>query len=489
VALKWELQEAYLKTDILFSMSDSNFFLNDNFLLNSKQAEVLYHEYVRPLPVIDYHTHLSPKDIATDKKFENITEIWLKGDHYKWRAMRAAGVDEKFITGESSDKEKFLCWAKTVPSTIGNPLFHWTHLELKNPFGVEAYLDPASAETLYARCNLLLQTDSFSVVSLLKNFNVQAVATTDDPCDELQFHRSIKSNSPGFSVTPTFRPDAYIQIGDIENFRKNIQRLGTAANIEIKDLDSFIDALRQRINFFHDHGCRVSDHGLRFIPVGISHSNLLNKSFRSLLQDNSDPVIDRDHFTAYVLRELCKIYHEKNWVQQFHLGALRNNNSRLQKLVGADCGCDSIGDYQHAEGLSSLLNYLDAGDRLAKTILYNLNPADNELFATMAGNFNDGKIRGKVQYGTAWWFLDQKDGIEKQLRVLSSMGLISTFIGMTTDSRSFLSYPRHEYFRRILCNLFGAAMQKGELPNDEKWIGKILQDICYHNAKDYFDFD
>jgi glucuronate isomerase len=470
-------------------MSDIHFFLHDDFLLHSRQAQVLYHEYVKHLAIIDYHTHLSPENISPNKKFESITEIWLKGDHYKWRAMRAAGVDEKFITGISSDKEKFLYWAKTVPQTIGNPLFHWTYLELNNPFGIKKYLDQESAEEIYAQCNALLQTDSFNVVSLLENFNVQAVVTTDDPCDDLHFHHVIKNNSPGFLVTPTFRPDAYIQIDDIHSFINNIHQLEKISSIEIKNLNSFVEALHKRIDFFHSNGGRISDHGLRYIPGRIYYSRQLDESFQSILHNNHDAVIDTDHFTGYVLGELCKIYHEKNWVQQFHLGALRNNNSRLQKLIGADCGCDSIGDFEQAGGLSALLNHLDESDQLAKTILYNLNPADNELFATMAGNFNDGKIKGKVQYGTAWWFLDQKDGIKKQLRTLSAMGLMSTFIGMTTDSRSFLSYSRHEYFRRILCNLLGTEMKKGTLPNDEKWIGKILQDICYYNAKSYFDFD
>jgi glucuronate isomerase len=470
-------------------MSDIHFFLHDDFLLHSQPAQILYHKYVKHLAIIDYHTHLSPENISDKKKFESLTEIWLKGDHYKWRAMRAAGVDEKFITGVSSDKEKFLQWAKAVPQTIGNPLFHWTHLELKNPFGIKKYLDQESAEEIYAQCNAMLRTDSFDVVSLLKNFNVQTVVTTDDPCDDLNFHQSIKNNSPEFLVTPTFRPDAYIQIGEIRSFINNLHQLEKVSNLEIKDLESFIHALHKRVDFFHSKGCRISDHGLPYIPDRIYYSNELDRSFQSLLQKNSDAMIDTDHFTGYVLGELCKIYHAKNWVQQFHLGALRNNNTRLQKLVGSDCGCDSIGDYRHAGGLSVLLNFLDESGHLAKTILYNLNPADNELFATMAGNFNDGKIKGKIQYGTAWWFLDQKDGIEKQLRTLSAMGLISTFIGMTTDSRSFLSYSRHEYFRRLLCNLFGAEMEKGTLPNDEKWIGKILQDICYYNAKNYFDFD
>ena len=470
-------------------MGDIKFFLDDDFLLHSKQAKILYHEYVKQLPIIDYHTHLSPQNIAASKKFESLTEIWLKGDHYKWRAMRAAGIDEKFITGTSPAKEKFLHWAKTVPQTIGNPLFHWTHLELKNPFRIERYLNGESAEEIYDQCNSLLRTDSFNVVSLIGKFNVQIIATTDDPCDDLISHQVIKKNSPGFAVTPTFRPDAYIQISNIESFISNVHRLEKIANIEIKDLGSLIEALRQRIDFFHSNGCRISDHGLRYIPGVIYYSRQLDLSFQSVLKNSAGATMDNDHFTGYILSELCKIYYSKNWVQQFHLGALRNNNARLQNLLGADCGCDSIGNYQHADGLSALFNHLDESGQLAKTILYNVNPADNELFATMAGNFSDGKIKGKVQYGTAWWFLDQKDGIEKQLGTLSVMGLISTFIGMTTDSRSFLSYSRHEYFRRILCNLFGAQIEKGELPNDEKWIGKILQDICYNNAKNYFNFD
>jgi glucuronate isomerase len=470
-------------------MIDNEFFLHDNFLLDSRQARVLYHDYVKDLPIIDYHTHLSPETMAVNKKFETISQIWLKGDHYKWRAMRAAGVDEIFITGASSDKEKFMYWAKTVPGTIGNPLFHWTHLELKNPFGIKKYLDHESAEAIYSECNDLLGTDAFNVLSLMQNFNVEAVVTTDDPCDDLHFHEVLKNTCRQFSVTPTFRPDAYIQIDDIGRFLNYIHKLEETTGSNISDLNSFIKALSKRIDFFHTHGCRISDHGLRYIPGKIYYSSQLDLSFQSLLQKNSAALIDTDHFTGYVLSELCKMYHTKNWVQQFHLGAIRNNNSRLQKLVGADSGSDSIGDYRQAEGLSALLNYLDEGGYLAKTILYNVNPADNELFATMAGNFNDGSVKGKLQYGTAWWFLDQKDGIEKQLRTLSAMGVISTFIGMTTDSRSFLSYSRHEYFRRILCNLFGVEMEKGTLPGDEKWIGRILQDICYNNARNYFDFE
>ena len=468
-------------------MAEGQFFLKDDFLLYSKQAEVLYHDYAKDLAIIDYHTHLSPGDIADNKKFKNITELWLKGDHYKWRAMRAAGINEIFITGPAPDKEKFNHWAKTVPQTVGNPLFHWTHLELNNPFGIRKYLNQESAEEVYGLCNELLQTDSFSVVSLLKKFNVHAVATTDDPCDDLHFHRLIKEGNAAVSVTPTFRPDAYIQIGAVDSFIHNIHQLESVSGTTITDLSSLIEALRKRIYFFHSHGCRISDHGLRYIPSAIHYSSRLDSSFQSLLQNSEDAAIDTDHFTGYMLSELCRTYHEKDWVQQFHLGALRNNNARLQKITGTDGGCDSIGDFRHAEGLSALLNYLDEGGQLAKTILYNLNPADNELFATMAGNFSDGIVRGKVQYGTAWWFLDQKDGIEKQLGALSNMGLISTFIGMTTDSRSFLSYSRHEYFRRIVCNFFGAEMAKGTLPNDEKWMGKIISDICYYNAESYFN--
>jgi glucuronate isomerase len=466
----------------------ANFFLHDDFLLYNNYAKELYHSYVKHLPIIDYHTHLLPQAIATNKRFEDITEIWLKGDHYKWRAMRAHGIKEDYITGNTSSIEKFRSWAKVVPFTLRNPLFHWTHMELANPFGIKKYLDELSADEIYHNANDLLQTNDFYVQGLLKHFNVEVVGTTDEPCDSLQYHQQFNQQNIGIKITPAFRPDALLRIEDKASFINNLQLLETTTNRSIKTLDDFIAALQNRVDYFHSNGCRLSDHGLNYIPLSTDRNIGLDESFSTYINNTGASFVAVDQFKGYVLSELCKMYHAKGWVQQLHIGAIRNNNTRLLHNVGADVGCDSIGSHLHAHGLSHLLNKLDGTDQLAKTVLYNLNPADNELFATMAGNFNDGSVKGKIQYGAAWWFLDQKDGMEKQLNTLSNMGLISTFIGMTTDSRSFLSYSRHEYFRRLLCNMFGEDIQKGELPADINWVGGMLQNICYYNAKSYFSF-
>lgn len=461
-------------------------FINDDFLLQSKSAKILFHEYAMDLPIIDYHSHLPPKDIAENKKFKNITELWLNGDHYKWRALRTLGVKEKFITGDASDKEKFLAWAKEVPLTVRNPLFHWTHLELKNTFGIEEYLNEESAEDIYNNCNKMLQQDAFSAQGLLKPYKVEFVGTTDDPCDNLFYHQQLKTQKLPLTVHPTFRPDKIFGISNRVNFMTYLKKVEEVSEIEITDTASLLKALENRINYFHENGCRVSDHGIAQMPITSKFSSDLEREFRIFLHDDSAVFSNPDAFKGYILAELCKMYHSKGWVQQFHLGPIRNNNSRLLKLLGADCGVDSIGDLPQANSLASFLNKLDGQDTLAKTIIYNINPADNEVFASMVGNFNDGSIKGKIQFGTGWWYLDQKDGMEKQINALSNIGIISTFIGMTTDSRSFLSYSRHEYFRRVLCNLFGDEMKKGLLPNDEKWIGSIVRDICYNNAKEYF---
>ena len=466
-----------------------NNFIHDHFLLQSGTAEKLYHDYAKGMPIIDYHNHLPPNEIADNKKFNTITELWLKGDHYKWRAMRALGINEKFITGSSSDEEKFMHWAACMPQLVRNPLFHWSQMELKNPFGIDDYLNESSAPVIYKHCNELLQQDDFSTRGLLKQYNVEMVGTTDDPCDDLRHHKKISNDNFEIKVLPSFRPDKIFNIGDKVSFLQYLERLENASGIKIKSIDNLIEALAKRIDYFHEHGCRIADHGLTQMPTQLNLSTKLENEFINFIEDvNAASYSEPEAFAGTILLALGKLYHANGWVQQFHLGPLRNNNSRLLNLLGADAGVDSIGDLPQANALSKFLNALDQNNELAKTILYNINPADNEVFAAMCGNFNDGITKGKVQYGSGWWFLDQKDGIEKQLNALSNMGVVSTFIGMITDSRSFLSYSRHEYFRRILCNLFGAEMEKGILPNDEKWIGGIIQDICYYNARRYFSF-
>lgn len=462
--------------------------LTEDFLLESEAAKNLYFNYAEDLPVIDYHNHLPPDEIAGNKKFESLTEIWLKGDHYKWRAMRTLGMNETFITGNASDEEKFMAWADCFPQLVRNPLFHWSQMELKNPFGVDEYLNKSSAPYIYQHCNELLQKDEFSTKSLLKHYNVEMVGTTDDPCDDLMYHKKISDDGFEIKVLPSFRPDKALHIGDRTSFINYLEKLESASGVKIKSFSSLLEALENRIHYFHGHGCRIADHGLTHMPSLFKVTPDLEKEFKLFIENEDASAFSQpEQFAGAVLLSLCSMYHAKGWVQQFHLGPLRNNNTRLLNLLGSDAGVDSIGDFSQAGSLANFLNALDQRNELAKTILYNINPAYNEVFATMCGNFNDGNIKGKVQYGSGWWFLDQKDGIEKQMNALSNMGVISTFIGMITDSRSFLSYSRHEYFRRVLCNLFGAEMEKGILPNDEKWIGDIVQNICYYNAKRYFN--
>ncbi len=462
--------------------------ITPDFLLSNKQAKILYHNYAAKLPIIDYHNHLSPKEIAENKKFENLSEIWLKGDHYKWRAMRALGVNEQLITGTSTDEEKFIAWAKVFPQTVRNPLFHWSQMELKNSFGIDEYLNEKSAKTIYKTASGMLQKNTHSTQSLLNNYKVELVGTTDDPCDDLLYHKQISESNFKAKVLPTFRPDKIFNISDRANFITYLHTLEKVTGIKVHNISDLLAALEKRVNYFHKHGCRIADHGLITMPAQVAFTSALEKEFAQFVQGkNKNSFSNPDRFVGAILFSLCKMYHKKGWVQQFHLGPIRNNNTRIMGLVGVDAGTDSIGDYPQAVNLSQFLNALDQRDQLAKTILYNINPSDNEVFATMCGNFNDGSLKGKVQFGSGWWFLDQKQGMENQLNALSNMGLISTFIGMTTDSRSFLSYARHEYFRRILCNLLGADMENGMIPNDEKWIGEIVQNISYYNAKSYFN--
>lgn len=463
-------------------------FINDNFLLENKFSEELYHDYAKKQPIIDYHNHLLPQEILEDRVFNNLTKVWINGDHYKWRAMRTLGVNEKFITGDASDKEKFIQWAKTVPYTMRNPLYHWTHLELSRYFDIDDLLNEKSAEKIYEVTSEKLSTSSYSCRNLLHKVNAEVVCTTEDPIDTLEHHKALKNSDFKIKVGTAFRPDKAILIAS-EGFNDYINKLGEVANVNIESYQNLKDALRSRIEYFHANGCRLCDHGLNKISFETFTENEVDEILKKKI--NGEPLSNNEvlKYETAVLLFLAETYHEFGWVQQFHLGALRNNNKRMLKVLGPDTGWDSIGDYSQAQKLSNFLNELDSKDKLTKTILYNLNPADNEVMATMIGNFNDGSLKGKVQFGSGWWFLDQKDGMEKQMNALSNMSLISCFIGMLTDSRSFLSFPRHEYFRRILCNLFGQEIERGELPKEEmEWIGQMVADISYYNAKNYFDF-
>jgi len=463
-------------------------FLDDNFLLKTNTAVELYHNYSKQLPIIDYHNHLIPEQIANDVKFENISQVWLNGDHYKWRAMRANGVDERFITGDAPDEEKFAKWAETVPYTLRNPLYHWTHLELQRYFGITDILSPKTASKIYADTASKLSQDSYSVRGLLKMMNVEVVCTTDDPIDSLAFHQQFAKEQESFKMLPAFRPDKAMNSDDIIALNQYIDKLEEVSDIQINSLGTYLEALKSRHDFFADHGCKVSDHGLEQIYAEDYTETEIVAIFDKIRIKKEISISESLKFKSAMLIYFAEWDHEKGWVQQYHLGALRNNNARMHRLIGPDTGWDSIGDFSQARALSKFLNKLDNQDKLTKTILYNLNPADNELIATMIGNFNDGSIKGKIQFGSAWWFLDQKDGMTKQLNTLSNMGLLSRLVGMLTDSRSFLSFPRHEYFRRLVCDIFGEDIEKGEIPNDIQWVGKIIQDISYNNAKEYFEF-
>lgn len=464
-------------------------FLDDNFLLETKTAERLYHEYAKQMPVIDYHCHLPPEQIATDMQFENLTKIWLYGDHYKWRAMRTNGVNESYCTGDKSDYEKFEKWADTVPYTMRNPLYHWTHLELKRYFNVNDLLNKQSANKIYNECTERLQTEEYSVRNLLRKMNVKIVCTTDDPVDSLEHHKKIKDDGFEIPVLPAWRPDAAMNVSSAQRFISYVKKIEAASNISISDFGSFLNALKNRHDYFAAMGCTVSDHGLEQAYAEDYTDAEIKSIFDTIYSGKELNKEEQNKFRSAMLIIFAEWDHEKGWVQQYHIGAIRNNNLKAMRELGPDTGWDSIGDFSQAEALSKMLGKLIDQNKLTKTILYNLNPADNELFATMIGNFNDGSTAGKIQWGSGWWFLDQKDGMTRQLNALSNMALLSRFIGMLTDSRSFLSYPRHEYFRRILCNLFGNDVENGELPNDIEWIGKLVQDICFNNANEYFGFN
>ncbi|MFC0516921.1 glucuronate isomerase [Mucilaginibacter angelicae] len=463
-------------------------FLDQDFLLQTKTAQRLYHEFASHQPIIDYHCHLPPDQIADDINFKNITQVWLYGDHYKWRAMRANGVNEAYITGNKTDEEKFMAWAATVPYTLRNPLYHWTHLELQRYFGIDELLSPTSAQKIYAQCNEKLQSSAFSVRNILKNKNVEVVGTTDDPLDNLSYHQKLKRDAYSVKILPAYRPDKAMNADDIAGLNKYIDQLQAVANVDISNFDDYLKALKSRHDYFAENGCKLSDHGLEQIYAEDYTDTEITTIFAKIRNSKVLLPLEILKFKSAMLYYFAIWDHEKGWVQQFHLGALRNNNARALTNLGPDTGWDSIGDFAQGRALSKFLNRLDTTNQLAKTIIYNLNPADNELFATMVGNYNDGSVAGKMQFGSAWWFLDQKDGMIKQLNALSNMGLLSRMVGMLTDSRSFMSFPRHEYFRRLLCNLLGDDIENGELPNDIEWTGKIVSDICYFNAKNYFNF-
>jgi len=464
-------------------------FLDDDFLLQTETAQRLYHEYAEAMPIFDYHCHISPMEIAEDRKFNNLAEIWLHGDHYKWRAMRTNGVDEKYCTGDATDWEKFQKWAETAPYTMRNPLYHWTHLELRRPFGMHTILNPASARHIWESCNAQLHSKNFSCRGIIHKANVKVICTTDDPVDSLEYHRSIKASGFGTKVIPAWRPDKAMAIEDPKTFNEYVSLLEEASGISITSFDQFMEAIQKRHLFFHENGCRLSDHGLETIYAAAYTITEIKTIFSNIRAGKTQSTEDILKFKSAMLYEFAVMDHSRNWTQQYHLGAMRNNNTRMFETVGADKGFDSIGDYPVATALSKFLDRLEYEKKLTRTILYNLNPGDNEMMATMIGNFQDGSEPGKIQWGSGWWFLDQKDGMINQMNTLSNLGLLSRFVGMLTDSRSFLSYSRHEYFRRILCNLLGNDVENGELPSDIEFLGQMVEDISYNNAERYFRFE
>jgi len=463
-------------------------FLADDFLLQTRTAVRLYHDYAAQMPIYDYHCHLPVQEIAENRQFENLTKIWLDGDHYKWRAMRCCGVSEEYITGNASDREKFKAWAGTVPKTLRNPLYHWTHLELKNPFGIsDMLLNADTSDEIYDKCAAMLNTEAYSARGILKRMNVNVICTTDDPLDDLQYHKAIKEDAEfSIRVSPAFRPDKAMKVESPGIFSNWVNQLQQVTGSDLENFDSFMAALESRLDFFHQAGCRVSDHGNDIFYFEQASAPELDTTYKKARQGEILSYHEIAAFKTQVQIEFCKLYSRNNWVQQFHIGTVRNNSTRMFKQLGPDTGFDSMGDRSYAEPLAAFLDQLDQNGQLAKTILYTINPKDNEMLATMIGNFQDGKTPGKMQFGSGWWFNDQKDGMERQLNALSTMGVLSQFVGMLTDSRSFLSFPRHEYFRRILCSLFGNDIENGEIPDDLELVGQTIQDICFNNAETYF---
>ena len=464
-------------------------FIHEDFLLETRTARRLYHRFAAAEPIFDYHCHLPPRDIAENRQFNNLFEIWLEGDHYKWRAMRSNGVSERFCTGDATPEEKFLAWAATVPHTLRNPLYHWTHLELERYFGVNELLDEKSGPRIWKKANAQLAKPQWTTQGILKQFKVAVVCTTDDPADDLKHHAKIAAAGLATKVLPTFRPDKALAVHLPAAFNPWVKRLEEAANLEIKDLASFLDALRRRHDFFHARGCRLSDHGLSHGYADFCSEDEAASIFALVRAGQAASATEQARFAAFMMLFFCRLNAAKGWTQQLHLGALRNNNTRLLTKLGPDTGFDSVGDYPQATALSAFLDALDKENQLARTIIYNLNPADNYVLGTMIGNFQDGSIAGKIQFGSGWWFLDQKEGMEWQINALSNLGLLSRFVGMVTDSRSFMSYPRHEYFRRVLCNLIGRDIEQGLVPKDDALVGPLIRNVCYGNARQYFGLE
>lgn len=464
-------------------------FMDSNFLLQTQTAQELYHNAAEKLPIIDYHCHLNPEEVAKDHCFSSITELWLGGDHYKWRALRTNGVDEHYITGNASDWEKFQKWAETVPYCMRNPIYHWTHLELRTAFGIQKLLSPSTAREIYEECNEKLSQPEYSARGLMRRYNVEVVCTTDDPADSLLHHQATRDSGFEIKMLPTWRPDKAMAIEDPVAYRIYVERLGQAAQCEIRTYTDLVDALQRRHDFFDTLGCRLSDHGITEFHADDFTETQVNAIFRKVMDGQKPTVEETGIFRSALLLEFGRQDAAAGWTQQYHYGPLRNTNSKMMKRLGPDTGFDSIGTVNTAASLARFLDRLCREDRLAKTILYCINPSDNEMLATMIGNFQEGPVPGKIQFGSGWWFNDQKDGIERQLNALSQLGLLSRFVGMLTDSRSFLSYPRHEYFRRILCNILGNDVENGELPASELvHIKDIVRNICYYNAKRYFNF-
>ena len=460
-------------------------FMDDNFLLSTDTAITLYHDFAKEMPICDYHCHLNPKEIAEDKRYKNITEIWLGGDHYKWRTMRSFGIEEKYITGDATDYEKFEAFAKVMPYLIGNPMYHWSHLELQRYFGIEETLSPKTCKSIWDRCNEIINGEDFSARSMIKNSNVKYIGTTDDPIDNLEYHIAIaKDENFDCQVRPSFRPDRAIKIHG-EGFADYIAKLGEVENTEIKDYETLLTVLEKRLDFFVENGCNITDHSLERVYFRNATMEEVDAIFKKALAGETLTIEEIEKYSTLTMISLGRMYNKNGMVMQLHIGALRNNNTRMFKKLGADVGFDSIDDGEVATSLSRLLDSLDVTDELPKTILYCLNPKDNEVLGTMLGNFQGGGVAGKIQFGSGWWFNDQKDGMERQMMALSQLGLISQFVGMLTDSRSFLSYTRHEYFRRILCNYIGGLVENGEYPADMEILGEIVQNICYNNIEKY----
>lgn len=460
--------------------------MDENFILQTETARILYHDFAEKMPIFDYHCHLPVKDLAEDVCYENIGQAWLAGDHYKWRLMRSNGIPEKFCTGDATDYEKFEKWAETIPIAIRNPLYHWTHLELQRYFNIDTILNPKTCREIYDQCSILLQSTDFSVRNLLLKMNVKLVCTTDDPIESLGHHKKLKEDGYKIKIVPSFRPDKAMTVENTKGFTNYTSKLGEVSGIEIRDFTSLIEALDVRHKFFHSIGCRIADHGILTFWVEPYTNEEIEKITAKILSGYDLTQGEVLKFKSSLLYECARLNFNRGWVQQFHIGPFRNTNTRLFNKLGPDIGCDSIGDHNFGDNLVKFLDRLDQSGELTKTILFNINPRDNELIASIIGSFQDDFYPGKMQFGPSWWFLDQINGITKQINTISNLGLLGRFIGMTTDSRSFLSYPRHEYFRRILCNIIGTEVENGEIPNDIDNLGELVENICYNNAFDYF---